>query len=216
MTAKAETVTILFTDLVGSTELLQRAGDEQAQRIFKAHHRLLREAVEAHGGHEVKWLGDGLMVAFDSAHEAVKCAIAMQQSSRRPAAGERLEIRAGLNVGEALVDESDYFGTPVVVARRLCDRADGGQIFASDIVVRLLDGRGADIDVKELGPLELKGITNAVPAVEIVYEHDPMALLRKLPFVGRQAEYETLLKKLGEAQNGRGSVVLLAGEPGIG
>jgi len=191
-------------------------GDEQAQRIFKAHHRLLREAVESRGGHEVKWLGDGLMVAFDSAQDAVKCAIAMQQASRRPTAGERLEIRAGLNVGETLVDESDYFGTPVVVARRLCDSAAGGQIFASDIVVRLLDGRGADIDVNDLGPLELKGITDAVPTVEIVYQNDPMALLRKLPFVGRQAEYETLLKKLSEAANRRGSVVLLAGEPGIG
>jgi class 3 adenylate cyclase len=216
MCAEARTVTILFTDLVGSTELLQRAGDEQAQRIFKAHHRLLREAVESHGGHEVKWLGDGLMVAFDSAADAVQCAIAMQQASRRPTAGERLQIRAGLNVGEAFVDESDFFGTSVVVARRLCDRADAGQIFAADIVTRLLDGRGGDLSTKDLGPLELKGITNPVPAVEIVYQHDPMALLRKLPFVGRQAEYEALLTKLSEAQNGRGSVAMLAGEPGIG
>jgi len=216
MTVHAQTVTILFTDLVGSTELLQRAGDEQAQRIFKAHHRLLREAVEAHGGNEVKWLGDGLMVAFDSALDAVKCAIAMQQSSRRPTAGARLEIRAGLHVGEAFVDESDYFGTSVVIARRLCDKANAGQIFASDIVVRLLEGRGGDIKANDLGPLELKGITNKVPAVEIIYQHDPMALLRKLPFVGRQAEYETMLKKLAEARNSRGSVILLAGEPGIG
>ena len=136
MTPRAETVTILFTDLVGSTELLQRAGDEKAQHIFKAHRRLLHEAVEAHGGNEVKWLGDGLMVAFDSTRDAVNCAIAMQQSSRRPTAGERLEIRAGINVGEVRLDDSDYFGTPVVVARRLCDRAAGGQIFASDIVAR--------------------------------------------------------------------------------
>jgi class 3 adenylate cyclase/tetratricopeptide (TPR) repeat protein len=216
MAGTSQTVTILFTDLIGSTELLQRAGDEQAQRIFRAHHRLLREAVDAHGGHEVKWLGDGLMVAFDSAQEAVRCAIAMQQASRRPTAGERLEVRVGLNVGEALVDDSDYFGTPVVVARRLCDRAGSGQIFASDLVLRLLDGRIGDISTKDLGALELKGITNAVPAVEIVYQHDPLALLRKLPFVGRQAEYETLLKKLADAQKGHGSVVLLAGEPGIG
>lgn len=216
MCAEARTVTILFTDLVGSTELLQRAGDEQAQRIFKAHHRLLREAVESHGGHEVKWLGDGLMVAFDSAADAAKCAIAMQQASRRPTAGERLQIRAGLNVGEAFVDESDYFGTSVVVARRLCDRADAGQIFAADIVTRLLDGRGGDLSTKDLGLLELKGITNPVPAVEIIYQHDPMALLRKLPFTGRQAEYETLLGKLSKAQNGRGSIAMLAGEPGIG
>lgn len=216
MSARAQTVTILFTDLVGSTELLQRAGDEQAQRIFKAHHRLLREAVEAHGGHEVKWLGDGLMVAFDSTVDAVKCAIAMQQASRRPTAGERLEIRAGLNVGEAFVDESDYFGTSVVVARRLCDSGGAGQIRASDVVVRLLDGRGNGLQTKDLGPLDLKGITNPVPAVEIIYDHDPLALLRRLPFVGRDVEYETMLKKLAEARNSRGSVILLAGEPGIG
>ncbi len=216
MTARTTTVTILFTDLVGSTELLQRAGDEQAQRIFKAHHRLLREAVEAHGGNEVKWLGDGLMVAFDSADAAVRCAIAMQQMSRRPTVGERLEIRVGLNVGEAFVDESDYFGTSVVIARRLCDTGNAGQILASDMVVRLLDGRGRDVQTKDLGPLDLKGITNAVPAVELLYDHDPMTLLRKLPFVGRQAEYEAMLKRFAEARNGRGSLVLLAGEPGIG
>src|SRR4029079_17232898 len=75
MTAKAQTITILFTDLVGSTELLQRTGDERAEHIFRAHHRLLSDAVEAHRGHEVKWLGDGLMVAFESVSDAVTCAI---------------------------------------------------------------------------------------------------------------------------------------------
>ncbi len=83
------------------------------------------------------------------------------------------------------------------------------------MIVRLLDGRGAAIEAKDLGPLALKGITNAVPAVEIIYQHDPMALLAKLPFVGRQAEYETLTQRFSDARNGRGSVVLLAGEPGI-
>ena len=164
----------------------------------------------------MKWLGDGLMVAFESITDAVTCAIAMQQSSRRPTAGERLEIRAGINVGEVMVDAGDYFGTPVVIARRLCDRAGSGQILASDLVIRLLDGRVTDIAVTDLGSLELKGITNPVPTVEIVYEHDPMALLRKLPFVGRAAEYQTLTSKLADARNGRGSIVLLAGEPGIG
>src|SRR5258708_31064647 len=95
MTAKAQTVTILFTDLVGSTELLQRTGDERAEHIFRAHHRLLSEAVEAHRGHEVKWLGDGLMGAVESVSDAVTCAIPMQQSSRRPTPGERPESRAG-------------------------------------------------------------------------------------------------------------------------
>src|SRR6266446_5283768 len=106
-------VTLLFTDLINSTELLRRVGDERAQRIFQAHHKLLRDAVAANGGHEVKWLGDGLMVAFPSAAAAVRCAVAMQQAARRRVGGERLVIRVGLNAGEALREETDYFGTPV-------------------------------------------------------------------------------------------------------
>jgi len=215
MTVRAETVTILFTDLVSSTELLQRAGDERAQRIFKAHHRLLSEAVRAHGGHEVKWLGDGLMVAFDSARDAALCAIAMQQAARRPAAGERLEIRVGLHVGDAFHDESDYFGTPVVIARRLCDKADAGQIYASDLVVRLLDGRH-EIAFEDLGALALKGIDAAVHAHEVRYEHDPLAMLAVTPFVGRENVIGALSQKLDEARGGKGSLVMLVGEPGIG
>lgn len=121
-TMSSSPVTFLFTDLVNSTELLQRAGDEQAQRIFQAHHRLLKRCVAAHGGEEVKWLGDGLMTVFASPADALHAAVAMQQAARRRAAGERLAIRVGLHVGEALRDESDYFGTAVVIARRLCDQ----------------------------------------------------------------------------------------------
>jgi class 3 adenylate cyclase/tetratricopeptide (TPR) repeat protein len=215
MAARAQTVTILFTDLVSSTELLQRAGDERAQRIFKAHHRLLSEAVQAHGGHEVKWLGDGLMVAFDSARDAATCAIAMQQAARRPAAGERLEIRVGLHVGDAFKDESDYFGTSVVIARRLCDTADAGQIFASDLVVRLLDGRH-EITFDDLGALALKGIDAPVHAHEMRYEHDPLAMLATTPFVGRDDVMASLSKKLDEARAGKGALAMLVGEPGIG
>src|SRR5499433_1667401 len=105
-------VTLLFTDLVGSTELLQRAGDEQARRIFQAHHRLLKDIVAAHGGQEVKWLGDGLMTVFASAADAVRGAVAMQQAARRRAAGERLELRVGLHAGEALREETNTVISP--------------------------------------------------------------------------------------------------------
>ncbi len=216
MTSHAETVTILFTDLVGSTELLQRSGDDRAQRVFKAHHRLLSEAVRAHGGQEVKWLGDGLMVAFDSAIDAARCAVAMQQAARRPAAGELLQIRVGLNVGEAIRDETDYFGMPVVVARRLCDQASAGQIFASDVVARLLDDRADQFTIRDLGTVDLKGIAAPTRLVEMLYEHDPMELLRRTPFVGRREELAALDAKLAEVRGGSSRIVLLSGEPGIG
>jgi class 3 adenylate cyclase/tetratricopeptide (TPR) repeat protein len=209
-------VTILFTDLVGSTELLARAGDEEAQRIFRAHHDLLAEAAAVHGGQEVKWLGDGLMVAFPSAADAVRCAIAMQQASRRPIQGERLAIRVGLNAGEALREAADYFGTPVVVARRLCDRAEGGQILCTHVVAELLAGRPG-FSFSDLAKLDLKGVPDPVAAFEVRYEAAPVTgVPGRMPFVGRDAELRRLAERLAEAGAGRGRLALVAGEPGIG
>src|SRR5919205_3895945 len=183
----AALVTILFTDLLNSTELLSRAGDEEAQRVFRAHHDLLNSVASAHGGEEVKWLGDGLMVVFESASDAVRAAISMQQATRRPIAGERLSIRVGLNAGEALRDAADYFGTSVVVARRLCDRAEGGQILCTETVAGLLAGRSG-FRFTELGKVSLKGVPDPVAACEVRYEAadlQPQALATQVPMVGR-------------------------------
>ncbi|MGH9012052.1 MAG: ATP-binding protein, partial [Acidimicrobiia bacterium] len=208
-------VTMLFTDLVGSTELLSRAGDEDAQRIFRSHHDLLAETAAAHGG-EVKWLGDGLMVAFASVTDALSAAIAMQQAAHRPVAGEYLAIRVGLNAGEALRDEADYFGTTVVVARRLCDRAQAGQILCSDVIAALLGGRPGFV-FSELGKLELKGVPVPVGALEVRYETEAAhGLPARLPFVGREPELERLAKTLAETTVGRGGLVMVLGDPGIG
>jgi len=208
--------TILFTDLVNSTQLIQRTGDEDAQRIFKAHYQLLRDAVSAKGGSEVKSLGDGLMVAFASAADAVRCAIMVQQASRRGTGGERLAVRVGINAGEAMSEGDDYFGTPVVVARRLCDRAGPGQILCSGVIESLLAGRQA-FSFRDLGALELKGIAAPVEAREATYETGRAGvLLTRTPFVGRGKEMARLRAKLDEARAGHGGLVMLVGEPGIG
>jgi class 3 adenylate cyclase/tetratricopeptide (TPR) repeat protein len=215
-TARPTTATILFSDLVNSTELLQRVGDETAQRVFETHHRMLRDAVAAHGGAEVKWTGDGLMVAFDSATAAVGCAIAMQQAARRPAAGEPLKIRVGLQVGEALRhDATDYFGTTVVIARRLCDSGGAGDILCSALVRALIPDSSA-FNFRDRGALVLKGIAAPVDACEVLYEHDPLAMLTVTPFVGRDDVIASLAEKVEQARTGHGSLVLLVGEPGIG
>ena len=209
-------VTLLFTDLVHSTGLLHRVGDEQAQRVLRAHRQLLREALAGHGGGEVKWLGDGLMAIFPSVADAVRCAIAMQQQARRPTAGERLGLRIGLDVGEALPDAGDYVGTPVVVARRLCEQATAGQILCSAVVVELLRGRLA-FRFADVGAHALKGFPDAVRAYAVVYEPaDAAARLGQTPFTGRTAELARLTRGLEEARGGRGGVVLVMGEPGIG
>ncbi len=165
--APSGTVTVLFTDLVGSTELRQRLGEDEAEQLRRTHFRLLREAVGARGGREVKNLGDGLMVVFASAVDALACAVAMQQRvhhhNEQHEEGHRLHVRVGVHVGEPFHDEEDYFGTTVDIAKRLCDSAQGGQILASHLVRGLVGSRGGH-SFRELEPIRLKGITEPLPA----------------------------------------------------
>jgi len=165
----------LFTDLERSTEVLQALGDDEAQALWRTHFRLLRDAVAARGGQEVKSLGDGVMVVFTSALEALACAVAMQQAvhrqNRQQKEGHRLQVRVGLHVGEPIPDERDYFGMPVVVAQRLCSTASGGQILVSDLVRRLVGSHGR-YTFRDRGSLTLKGLAEPLAAYEVVWEPD--------------------------------------------
>ncbi len=220
------TVTLLFTDQVGSTETLQRLGDEEGERLRRAHFGLLREAAGMHGGEEVKNLGDGLMVAFVSAVDAVACAITIQQAVHRARASGELEfaVRIGLNVGEPIRDEGDYFGTPVVIAKRLCDAGAPGQILASELVRALIGTRGG-FAYRALGAVPLKGVADPVPACEVIWEASTEVRVPLPPllagedrgtFVGR-SDARAALEAEWAAVRERGlRVVVLAGEPGIG
>ncbi len=174
---RAGIVTLLFTDLVSSTELLDRLGDEDFERLRRIHFQLLREAVAASGGEEVKNLGDGLMVVFPSALDAIGCAVAMQQAvalhNAEPDVAP-IAVRVGLHAGEPILEEDDYFGTPVVVAKRLCDRAGGGQILVSDLVAALVGGR-RQFSFRTVGAVELKGIGEPMATREVVWRDDDLA-----------------------------------------
>ncbi len=210
------TVTLLFTDLVNSTVHLQNAGDEAGQGLFRAHHKLLTDAITTSGGEELQWLGDGVLAAFSSSADAVRAAIAMQQSARRPIGGVRLEIRIGIHAGEVLRREGGYFGTPLVIARRLCDRAQAGQILCSRLVADLLAARQS-FAFRDLGTMELKGIATPVSVCEVAYRpNDPSAQLSHTPFVGRENQLQRLSAKLEQASKGKGALAMLTGEPGIG
>jgi class 3 adenylate cyclase len=130
------TVALLFTDLVGSVALGERLGDAGDDEMRRDHFGLLRECITAHDGHEVKNLGDGLMVVFESSGDAVDAAVAIQRRvrARNAAADVPIAIRIGVHVGEPSIEDGDYFGRPVAVARRLCDAATGGEILVSDLV----------------------------------------------------------------------------------
>jgi class 3 adenylate cyclase/tetratricopeptide (TPR) repeat protein len=225
-TSAAGTVTLLFTDLVGSTELLDDLGDEQAEQLRRVHFGLLREVALSHAGQEVKSLGDGLMVAFASSVDAAACAIGIQRAVDRRNRREgnvRLTVRIGLHVGEPIRDEDDFFGTSVVVARRLCDRAEGGQILASELVRQLIGGRGG-FSFRPVGELSLKGFTHPVGACELGWEPIgeqriplPAELHRPLgTFVGRQAEMAAIEKAWEQVRTGRATAVVVTGDPGIG
>jgi class 3 adenylate cyclase len=162
-------VSLLFTDLADSTALLERLGDDAGNRLLREHFALLRHAAAALGGREVKSLGDGLMMGFSSALAAVRCAVAMQQRNAEHSADlgdDGMGLRVGLNAGEVTSTGDDYFGTPVVIAKRLCDRAKPGQILLSGIVRALVGSRG-QFRFTELGALSLKGLAEPVIAFEL-------------------------------------------------
>jgi DNA-binding NarL/FixJ family response regulator/class 3 adenylate cyclase len=163
-------VTILFTDLVGSTSLFERRGDEAADALRREHFELLRRAVAEHGGREVKSTGDGLMVAFPSAVSAVRCAAAMQRATA--AADGDLELRVGLEAGEPMSDGEDLYGTPVIVASRLCDAAGAGEILASEVVCRIAAPRVSE-PLQPVGVLKLRGTGERVAAAQVLWREEP-------------------------------------------
>jgi class 3 adenylate cyclase len=219
---------VLFTDLVGSTQLRSRLGEEAAEELRRSHDRLLADAVETHGGRVVKGLGDGIMASFGGAADAVVAAVAIQQAidrlNRSGKAPVPLSVRVGLSAGDAAFEDDDVHGTPVIEASRLCAAASGGQILAADLV-RLLVRGGGDLTFLPLQDLELKGLPAPVSVVEVPWEPSGGVEVPFPPllssggffrFAGRAAELELLDRVWKTAVGGERRAVLIAGEPGLG
>ena len=157
-------VTVLFTDMEGSTTLTQRLGDAKAQELVRTHNSIVRDALKACSGSEIKHTGDGIMASFPSASQALRCAIAIQQAVAA-LADTPLRVRVGLNAGEPVVEEQDLFGTAVQLARRVCDHADPGQILVSDVVRQLVAGKG--FLFSDRGDVVLRGFEDPVRLYEV-------------------------------------------------
>jgi class 3 adenylate cyclase len=159
--------TILFTDVEGSTALTQRLGDAKAREVLRAHEHIVREALKAHGGSEVKTLGDGFMTSFSSATRALECAIAMQRAfaEHNESAEEPLRVRIGLNAGEPIAEEKDLFGMTVIVAARIAAKAEGGEILAANVVRELAAGKG--FLFADRGEVALRGFEDLVRLYEV-------------------------------------------------
>jgi class 3 adenylate cyclase len=167
-TAPDGTVTILFSDIQGSTEINERLGDHRWIEVLREHNAIVRDAVRLHGGFEVKSAGDGFMIVFARPRSGVECAVAIQRAltARIAAGGEPVRVRMGLHTGEAIRERDDFFGRNVVVAARIAAKADGGEVLVSAPLRELADG--ADIVFGAPRELDLKGLqgTYRVHAVE--------------------------------------------------
>jgi class 3 adenylate cyclase/tetratricopeptide (TPR) repeat protein len=214
------TVTVLFTDLVGSTDLNQRLGDEAANAIEREVERLALEQVEKHRGVLVKDTGDGLMAAFQSARRAVACAREIQRGMARRKRDEPsvdVRMRIGLHTGEVIEDDGNLHGETVIVAKRVESAAPAGGIFASETVYGVLGT--AREELEDRGQFELKGLASAWRLYEIPSAEEGSGVLPdqdRTPYVGRAAERERCQALAERAQGGRGGLVLISGEAGVG
>ncbi len=157
--------TVLFTDIVGSTNLTQQLGDEAAMDLIHLHDTVVRNALGDSDGREVKHMGDGMLTSFVSAAGAIKCATRIQlelAQARETRADCPLHVRIGIASGEPVEHHSDLFGSTVQLAARLCSAAAAGQILVSNVVAELCLGKKVDFD--DLGPLELKGFDRPIRA----------------------------------------------------
>jgi class 3 adenylate cyclase len=159
---------ILFTDIVGSTEMTARLGDRMAAELVRAHDSLVRRSLEKFGGRQVKHTGDGIMASFDTASAAVDCARDIQRAfaDYNRANTEPIHVRIGMDSGDPVEDSNDLFGATVQLASRLCAAAAADQILASKAIV---DECGRRDGFLERGAKSLKGFSSPVSAFECVW-----------------------------------------------
>jgi class 3 adenylate cyclase len=163
--------TILFTDLEGSTTLTQALGDAKAMELLRAHDAIIREALRATGGWEIKHTGDGIMASFTSVVRAAECAIRIQKAiaeHRDPAVPDGIRVRIGLAAGEPVTEHEDLFGSAVQLSARICGAATPATILAHSTVRDLALGK--DLHWVEQQDLALRGFTDPVKVYELRWE----------------------------------------------
>jgi len=138
------TIAVLFTDIAGSTAMTQQLGDSGAQQVVRAHNKVVREALSANRGREVKHTGDGIMASFNKTADAVEASIQMQKGCLAVRKGTKLplHLKIGINAGEPIQEDNDLFGTTVQMSARIVDKAQADEIFASEIVRGIATGKG--------------------------------------------------------------------------
>ena len=166
-------VTILFTDIEGSTALTQRLGDARAQEVLRIHNTIVRDALKAHSGSETKHTGDGIMASFASASRALECAIDIQRGFAQHSESNPdmpVRVRIGLNAGEPVAEEEDLFGTAVQLAARVCAHAEPGQVLLPEGVRHLVAGKR--FLFADIGEIALRGFEDPVRLFEVRWREE--------------------------------------------
>ena len=162
-----EQATIVFSDMVSSTELVTRLGDAAARDTFLQHDKIVREQVKRHGGKELQNMGDGFMLSFESPSAAIKCACDIQRELSKNIPS--IKIRIGINTGEVVRREGRHpFGQAVIIASRLANKAKAEQIFVSEVTKHLV--AGSNFQFAEKGRAKLKGINEIVKLYEVIWK----------------------------------------------
>jgi class 3 adenylate cyclase len=227
MVLPAGTVTLLFSDIEGSTRLLEQLGEGYSEVLDD--HRV-RGALAAYGGHEVRAEGDAFFVALVGAGDAVRSAVAAQRALATCGwpDGVAMRVRMGVHTGEPRVVGGDYVGMDVHRAAGICSAAHGGQVVVSEATQRVLARQPTDgVRLRDLGEHRLKDLARPlrlyqVTAGGLMAGFPPLrAIARRSTdvrgaFVGRASGLAEFVGGLEDALAGRGRLFLLAGEPGIG
>ena len=167
-TVEGSFVTIVCTEIVDSAKRYDRYDDQREARRAE-HFAALRQAIGDHGGREVKSIGDGLMVAFSSTVAAVRCAVDMQRATTGAPTG--LPMGIGIDAGEPTADGADLFGTPVIVAGRLCEAARAGEVLTTQVVRQIAGPRVAEL-MRPAGTLRIKGISEPLITALVRWRED--------------------------------------------
>lgn len=219
---------VLFTDMVGSTQLRTRIGDDRADALRRDHNALLGSAVTGHGGRVLRWTGDGMKADFATASAALGAAMDMQRAvaayGHRDDAVSPFQIRIGVSAGEVVMEGNEAHGIAVIEAARLEPLAAPGEILTTDLARRLAQRRVA-ATFEEVGAFELKGLDEPVPIVRVIdAAGDPSSRLfsrtvavdHRFPLVGRADEVARALERWSDARSGTLSTLFVAGPSGIG
>lgn len=164
---------ICFTDMKGSTDTIVRLGDVKALELLHAHDAIIRACLTTYHGSEIKRTGDGFLIAFFAASDAIACAQAVQRAlakhnQARP--DPPISVRIGLNAGEPLLDEGDLFGATVNATSRICEQAQPNQILVSEVVCQLVAGKG--FAFTDYGQFELSGFREPFHLYAVPWENE--------------------------------------------